>query len=90
MYSHFSNTTPEINYIYQQLKRKSDTADYEADSGDRMTSGSAEAANNPFQTPISGKTGKARKASKLTKGNRPGPQTPGSIIGEYCVSNFVW
>ncbi|XP_054816030.1 transcription factor E2FB-like [Prosopis cineraria] len=64
-----------------QLKQRSDTADYEADSHGRVTSGSAEVANNPFQTPTSGKTGKARKASK--------PQTPGSIIGSPSGNNLT-
>ncbi|XP_012572831.1 transcription factor E2FB isoform X2 [Cicer arietinum] len=64
-----------------QLKRKSETADFEADSGDRMTPESTEAANSPSQTPASGKTGKAGKSSRLTKCNRSGTQTPGSNIG---------
>ncbi|TKY67032.1 Transcription factor E2FB [Spatholobus suberectus] len=64
-----------------QLKRKSEAADFEADSGDRMTPASTEAANSPFQTPVSGKMGKGGKSSRLTKCNRPGTQTPGSNIG---------
>ncbi|KAJ1384548.1 Winged helix-like DNA-binding domain superfamily, partial [Sesbania bispinosa] len=69
----------------EQLKRKNDTADFEADSGDRMTLASTEAANSLFQTPISGKTRKSSKASRLTKCNRFGPKTPGSNIGESIL-----
>lgn len=71
------------------MKRKSEAADFEADSGDRMTPGSTEAPNSPFQTPVSGKTGKGGKSSRLTKCNRPGTQTPGPNIGEYYLPNFV-
>ncbi|KAL2984447.1 hypothetical protein AAZX31_12G088800 [Glycine max] len=71
------------------LKRKSEVADFEADSGDRMTAGFTEAANSPFQTPVSGKTGKGGKSSRLTKGNRVGTQTPGSNIGSPAGSNLT-
>ncbi|KAL2328425.1 hypothetical protein Fmac_021852 [Flemingia macrophylla] len=72
-----------------QLKRKSEAADLEADSGDRVTPGSAEAANSPFQTPVSGKTVKGGKSSRLTKCNRPGTQTPGSNIGSPAGNNLT-
>ncbi|RZB75079.1 transcription factor E2FB-like isoform X2 [Glycine soja] len=71
------------------LKRKSEVADFEADSGDRMTAGFTEAANSPFQTPVSGKKGKGGKSSRLTKGNRVGTQTPGSNIGSPAGSNLT-
>ncbi|KAL1323439.1 transcription factor E2FB isoform X3 [Arachis ipaensis] len=64
-----------------QLKRKSNTTDFEVDSGDRVNHVSMGAANNPFQTPKSGKIGKGGKSSRLTKCNRSGPQTPGSPSG---------
>ncbi|XP_027346431.1 transcription factor E2FB-like [Abrus precatorius] len=72
-----------------QLKRKSETAEFEADSGDRTTPGSTEAANSPFQTPVSGKMGKGGKSSRLTKCNRPGTQTPGSNIGSPSGNNLT-
>ncbi|MCH99138.1 transcription factor E2FB-like, partial [Trifolium medium] len=71
------------------LKRKSEAADFEADSGDRMTPGSTQAANSPFQTPVSGKMGKGGKSSRLTKVNRSGTQTPGSNIGSPSGNNLT-
>ncbi|WJX50006.1 hypothetical protein P8452_36371 [Trifolium repens] len=71
------------------LKRKSEAADSEADSGDRMTPGSTQAANSPFQTPVSGKMGKGGKSSRLTKFNRSGTQTPGSNIGSPSGNNLT-
>jgi len=79
----------EYIFTFQQLKRKSEAADFEADSGDRMTPGSTEPANSPFRTPVSGKTGKGGKSSRMTKCNRLGTQTPGSNIGEYHLPNIV-
>lgn len=76
-------------HTFQQLKRKSEAAGFEADSGVRMTPGSTEAANSPSQMPVSGKTGKGGKSSRLTKCNRSGIQTPGSNIGEYYLPNFA-
>ncbi|KAJ1440743.1 Winged helix-like DNA-binding domain superfamily [Sesbania bispinosa] len=71
------------------LKRKNEAADFEADSGDRMTHGSTDAANSPFQTPVSGKMGKGGKSSRLTKCNRSGTQTPGSNIGSPSGNNLT-
>ncbi|MED6210645.1 Transcription factor e2fb, variant 2 [Stylosanthes scabra] len=73
-----------------QLKRKSDTSDFEADSGDRVNPVSMGAANNPFHTPKSGKIGKSGKSSRLTKCNRSGPQTPGpNIAGSPSGNNLT-
>ncbi|QHO55237.1 hypothetical protein HN51_009780 [Arachis hypogaea] len=72
-----------------QLKRKSNTTDFEADSGDRVNHVSMGAANNPFQTPKSGKIGKGGKSSRLTKCNRSGPQTPGPNIGSPSGNNLT-
>ncbi|KAK8464008.1 hypothetical protein PHAVU_011G097700 [Phaseolus vulgaris] len=72
-----------------QLKRKSEAADFEADSGDRMTPGTTEPANSPFRTPVSGKTGKGGKSSRMTKCNRLGTQTPGSNIGSPSGNNLT-
>ncbi|KAJ7948043.1 Transcription factor [Quillaja saponaria] len=70
------------------LKRKSDTADYEADSSYRTTAlGSTEVGNSPFQTPVSGKGGKGNKASRLTKCNRP--QTPILNVGSPSGNNLT-
>ncbi|KAF7805743.1 transcription factor E2FB-like [Senna tora] len=72
-----------------QSKRKSSKAESEADSVDKMTPGSTEAANSTFQTPISGKMGKGSKTSRLTKCNKAGPQTPGSNIGSPSSNNLT-
>ncbi|CAK8576434.1 unnamed protein product [Lathyrus sativus] len=72
-----------------QLKRKSEAAGFEADSGVRMTPGSTEAASSPSQTPVSGKMGKGGKSSRLTKCNRSGIQTPGSNIGSPAGNNLT-
>ena len=67
----------------QQLKRKSETADYEAESSDRTTGpGVTEVVNNHLQTPVSVKGGKANKTSRLTKCTKSGPLTPVSNVGE--------
>lgn len=73
---------------FQQLKRKNEAADFEADSGDRMNPGSTEAAISPFQTPLSGKMGKGGKSSRLTKCNKSATQTPGPNIGEYYLTKL--
>ncbi|KAL5061189.1 hypothetical protein RYX36_032793, partial [Vicia faba] len=72
-----------------QLKRKSEATGFEADSSVRMNPGSTEAANSPSQTPLSGKTWKGGKSSRLTKCNRSGTQTPGSNIGSPSRNNLT-
>ncbi|XP_058729689.1 transcription factor E2FB [Vicia villosa] len=72
-----------------QLKRKSEAAGFEADSGVRMTPGSTEPANSPSQTPVSGKMGKGGKSSRMTKCNRSGTQTPGPNIGSPSGNNLT-
>lgn len=68
--------------VYWQLKRKSDAADYD-ESNDRTTAPEyTEVVNSPIQTPAPVKAGKANKASRLSKFNRSGPQTPASNAGE--------
>nr|XP_029144290.1 transcription factor E2FB isoform X3 [Arachis hypogaea] len=71
-----------------QLKRKSVTTDLEGDSGN-VTPASTEAVNSPFRTPISRKTGKASKSSRLTKCNRSGSQIPGSNISSPSANNLA-
>lgn len=85
IFAHVSNCVLEKLYgFYQQLKRKSETADYEADSSDRTTvPGFTEVINSSLQTPVSVKGGKANKTSRLTKCNKSGPQTPVTNVGEY-------
>lgn len=71
--------------IYQ-LKRKNDIADREVASSEwPMPPGCTEVVSSPLQTPVSGKGGKSQKASRLTKNNKSGPQTPASNLGEYCI-----
>lgn len=73
-----------------QLKRKSETADYEADSSDRTTvPGFTEVINSSLQTPVSVKGGKANKTSRLTKCNKSGPQTPVSNVGSPSGNNLT-
>nr|CAC17702.1 transcription factor (E2F) [Oxybasis rubra] len=63
------------------MKRKSDTAEYDAESSDWTASpGYTEVVSSPHQTPVSGKAGKGR-GSRISKCNRPGPQTPMSNVG---------
>lgn len=65
----------------------SDTTDSSA------TPASTETADSHFQMPISGKIRKSSKASRPTKCNRSKrfePQTPGSILGKYCLPDSLW
>lgn len=65
-----------------QLKRKSDTADHDAESGEKTTGpGYTEIVNSPLQTPVSGKGGKAQKTSRLAKNSKIGPQISASNLG---------
>ncbi|CAL0329015.1 unnamed protein product [Lupinus luteus] len=73
----------------RKLKRKNEVTYFEGDSGNRMNPGFVDAANSPFQTPVSGKMGKGGKSSRPTKCNRSGPQTPGSNIGSPSGNNLT-
>ncbi|KAK9175468.1 hypothetical protein WN944_027475 [Citrus x changshan-huyou] len=65
-----------------QLKRKSDTADRDAESSEKTTGpGYTEIVNSPLQTPVSGKGGKAQKTSRLAKNSKIGPQISASNLG---------
>ncbi|KAL9413471.1 hypothetical protein AB3S75_042036 [Citrus x aurantiifolia] len=65
-----------------QLKRKSDTADHDADSSEKTTGpGYTEIVNSPLQTPVSGKGVKAQKTSRLAKNSKIGPQISASNLG---------
>ncbi|KAL2932655.1 Transcription factor E2FB [Bienertia sinuspersici] len=84
-YHRFSDNRPSdceaILVNTPPMKRKSDTAEYCAESSDWTTSpGYTEVVNSPLQTPVSGKAGKGR-GSRITKSNRAGPQTPMSNVG---------
>lgn len=64
------------------LKRKSDTADHDAESSEKTTGpGYTEIVNSPLQTPVSGKGGKAQKTSRLAKNSKIGPQISASNLG---------
>ncbi|KAK9279486.1 hypothetical protein L1049_013165 [Liquidambar formosana] len=72
-----------------QLKRKSETVEYEAESSERTNRhGYTEVVNSPLQTPVSGKGGKA-KTSRITKCSRAGPQTPVSNVGSPSGNNLT-
>ncbi|KAK9027492.1 hypothetical protein V6N11_067325 [Hibiscus sabdariffa] len=89
-YHRFASTEPrrgadqeaEAIVVKSPLKRKSDVADREVESSDwAPPPGSTELVSSPLQTPVSGKGGKAQKASRLTKSIKSGPQTPASNLG---------
>ncbi|XP_022152951.1 transcription factor E2FB-like isoform X2 [Momordica charantia] len=72
-----------------QLKRKSEVADYEAESTDRAAGPRfTEVVSSPHQTPVSVKGGKGNK-SRLTKCSRSGPQTPMSNVGSPSANNLT-
>ncbi|XP_028100519.1 transcription factor E2FB-like [Camellia sinensis] len=72
------------------LKRKSETADHEAESSDRNPStGYAEPISSPLQTPVSGKRGKAQRAPRIAKCNRAGSQTPVANVGSPSGNNLT-
>ncbi|OVA07115.1 Transcription factor E2F/dimerization partner (TDP) [Macleaya cordata] len=65
-----------------QMKRKTETEEYEAESSDWTTSpGYTEVVNSPLRTPVSGKGGRIYNRSKVSKYNRSVPQTPMSNAG---------
>ncbi|CAL5352548.1 unnamed protein product [Camellia sinensis] len=72
------------------LKRKSETADHEAESSDRNPStGYAEPISSPLQTPVSGKRGKAQRAPRIAICNRAGSQTPVANVGSPSGNNLT-
>ncbi|TYH36595.1 hypothetical protein ES332_D13G275200v1 [Gossypium tomentosum] len=65
-----------------ELKRKSDVADREVESGEwTLPRGYNEVFSGLPQTPVSGKGGKAQKTSRLAKSSKFGPQNPPSNLG---------
>ncbi|XP_022756017.1 transcription factor E2FB-like [Durio zibethinus] len=89
-YHRFASTEPrriadqdaEAIVFKSPLKRKSDVADREVESGEwAMPQGYTEVVSSPLQTPVSGKGGKAQKTSRLTKSSKSGAQTPASNLG---------
>ena len=71
------------------MKRKNETADYVAESGEQNPSSAyTEVVNNALQTPVSGKGGKAQKASRIAKCNNSGSQTPACNIGEHGCKDW--
>ncbi|CAL9000207.1 unnamed protein product [Prunus brigantina] len=82
----------EAAYMWKKrkLKRKSDAADYEAESSDRRAApGYTEVVTSPLQTPVSSKVGKANKTSRLTKCSRSGPQTLACNVGSPSGANLT-
>ncbi|XVF69240.1 hypothetical protein PTKIN_Ptkin11bG0065200 [Pterospermum kingtungense] len=70
----------ETIVVKSPLKRKNNIADREAESSEwPMPPGCTEVVSSPLQTPVSGKGGKAQKASRLTKSSKSGPQTPSNL-----------
>ncbi|KAK9939062.1 hypothetical protein M0R45_015771 [Rubus argutus] len=71
------------------LKRKSDAADYDESNVRTTAPEYTEVVNSPIQTPAPVKAGKANKASRLSKFNRSGPQTPASNAGSPSGANLT-
>ncbi|KAF8403353.1 hypothetical protein HHK36_011455 [Tetracentron sinense] len=73
-----------------QLKRKSETEEYEAESSEWTTSpGYTEVVSSPLRTPVSGKGGRIYSRTKVSKCNRSGPQTPVSNAGSPSGNNLT-
>lgn len=69
--------------IFQPLKRKSQTADGEAESTEQKPGpGHSDAMSSLLKTPVSGKSGKPQKAPRVTKANRAVSQNLASNVGE--------
>ncbi|XP_038901800.1 transcription factor E2FB isoform X2 [Benincasa hispida] len=80
---------PDAIVVKSSLKRKSEVADYEAESTDRAAGPRfTEVVNSPHQTPVSVKGGKGSK-SRFTKCSRSGPQTPMSNVGSPSTNNLT-
>ncbi|XP_015868390.2 transcription factor E2FB isoform X2 [Ziziphus jujuba] len=85
-----SENEPEGIVVKTPLKRKSETAEYEAESSDRMVGPVyAEVVNSPIQTPVSTKAGKTNKTPRVMKCTRTGPQTPLSNVGSPSGANLT-
>nr|XP_012462319.1 unnamed protein product [Gossypium raimondii] len=70
----------EAMVVKSPLKRKSDVADREVESGEwTLPRGYNEVSSGLPQTPVSGKGGKAQKTSRLAKSSKFGPQTPSNL-----------
>ncbi|KAA3485830.1 transcription factor E2FB-like isoform X4 [Gossypium australe] len=70
----------EAMVVKSPLKRKSDVADREVESGEwTLPRGYNEVFSGLPQTPVSGKGGKAQKTSRLAKSSKFGPQTPSNL-----------
>lgn len=67
---------------FQPLKRSNEGADFEGGFGGRSSNSSF-----PPQTPVSGKSVKARKVPRMAKSNQTGSETPAANVGEYFVQN---
>ncbi|PON65403.1 E2F Family [Parasponia andersonii] len=80
----------EAIIVKPPLKRKGDTADYEAESSDRVAGPKiVEVVNSSLQTPVSIKAGKTTKITRLTKCSKARPQTPVSIVGSPSGPNLT-
>ncbi|KAG4113506.1 hypothetical protein ERO13_D13G227125v2 [Gossypium hirsutum] len=77
-----ANQEAEAMVVKSPLKRKSDVADREVESGEWiLPRGYNEVFSGLPQTPVSGKGGKAQKTSRLAKSSKFGPQTLLQILG---------
>lgn len=67
------------------MKRKLGTDYNEVPSNEWGMAGYTGTVNSPLSTPVSAKGGRVNGRSKVTKNNKPAPQTPISNIGETLV-----
>lgn len=61
----------------------------EVPSGEWASVGYMDTVNSPVDTPVSAKGGRINARSKVTKSDKPAPQTPISISGEVCFEVFI-
>lgn len=64
------------------MKRKLGTSYNEIPSNEWQNIGYTTSINSPLHTPVSAKGGRVNGRGKVTKSNKPSPQTPVSNIGE--------
>ncbi|TYI48705.1 hypothetical protein E1A91_D13G265400v1 [Gossypium mustelinum] len=85
-----ANQEAEAMVVKSPLKRKSDVADREVESGEWiLPRGYNEVFSGLPQTPVSGKGGKAQKTSRLAKSSKFGPQTLLQILVSSPGNNLT-
>ncbi|KAL1823734.1 hypothetical protein ACET3Z_010512 [Daucus carota] len=86
-FSSVGHLTPEPDVLVVKsppLKRSNEGADFEGGFGGRSSNSSF-----PPQTPMSGKSVKARKVPRMAKSNQTGSETPAANVGSPLGNNFT-